>query len=122
MKLQLRDEFSLFLKGMSNQSEEVIKEACLLIESLGNEFREQSISMIVDNVINPYKEIFGKRDGKSFESIEKRFVWFSRSFSEFKSKYEKIFPHYWGILSYLVIEFCSECCISVTEILMSTLF
>ena len=119
LKLQLRDEFSLFLKGMSNQSNEVIEEACILIEIIGVEFKEAIIKMIVDNIITPYREIFNKRDSRTLESIDKRFAWFSRNFNETKIKYGKIFPHYWGVLSYLVIEFCSESCISVSEILMN---
>ena len=35
--------------------------------------------MAVNQLLNPYKELFERRDSKNIESIEKRYVWFSRS-------------------------------------------
>ena len=117
LKLQLKDEYSLYLKGMSSQTEEVIKEAGLLVESTGVEFREEITRMVIQNILNPYKELFSKRDTKNIESIEKRYIWFTRQYNEFKGKLAKVFPHYWGLLAVLVFEFCGETCISVSEIL-----
>lgn len=40
--------------------------------------------MVVETIIKPYKEIFGKRDSKNLESLEKRFAWFSWALIDFK--------------------------------------
>lgn len=79
MKLQINDEFSLYFKDMSNQSIEVLRNACGLVEVFGADFRKEIIKMAVNQILIPYKELFERRDSKNIESIEKRYVWFSRS-------------------------------------------
>lgn len=63
--------------------------------------------------------MYERKESKNLESIEKRFVWFSRSLNDFKNKYAEIFPHHWGILCFIVNEFCGETSIHVSEILPS---
>lgn len=85
-----------------------MRDACSLIEVFGNDFKNEIIKMAVNQILIPYKELFERRDQKNIDTIEKRFVWFSRSLQDFKNKYAEIFPHYWGILTYIVYEFCAE--------------
>lgn len=75
--------------------------------------------MAINIILEPYKELYERRDTKNIISIEKRFVWFSRTLNDFKNKYQKIFPHYWGILCFIVNEFCGETSIHVSEILIN---
>ncbi len=116
-KLQIKDEFSLYFKNMSNHSNEVLYDACLLVEALGSEFKETIIKMSIDCVLAPYKELYERRDNKTIESIDKRYAWFTRALSEFRVKYSNIFPHYWGILCFIVNEFCGLTSLHVSEIL-----
>ncbi len=119
LKLQINDEFSLYFKNMSNQTDEVLQNACLLVEALGQNFKSNVIKMAENTVLGPYIELFDRRDNKSMESIEKRYVWFSRALNDFKNKHAKIFPHYWGILCFIVNEFCCITSVHVSEILPS---
>lgn len=73
--------------------------------------------MAVDTILLPYRELYERRDSKNISSIEKRYIWFSRQLTEFKKKYMGIFPHYWGILCFIVNEFCGETSIHISEIL-----
>ncbi len=52
-------------------------------------------------------------------NLEKRFLWFTKTFHEFKSKYFSIFPKHWGVLCYIVNEFCCEISVYVAKILSS---
>ena len=73
--------------------------------------------MAIESVLEPYKELYERRDNQSIESIEKRYAWFSRALGDFKSKYGKIFPHYWGILCFIINEFCGITSLHVSDIL-----
>lgn len=117
LKLQLKDEFSLYFKNMSNQSQEVLKDACILVEALGHDFKEKVVNMAVARVLDDYKELFERRDNKTLESIEKRYVWFGRQLQDFRSTHIAIFPHYWGILCFVVNEFCGITSIHASQIL-----
>lgn len=119
LKLQINDEFSLYFKNMSNQGDVILQNACVLVEVLGPDFKKKIVQMAVDSVLGPYKELYQRRDNKNIEGIEKRYVWFSRSLTDFKNKYSKIFPHYWGILCFIVNEFCGVTSLHVSEILPS---
>lgn len=117
LKLQLKDEFSLYFKNMSNQTNEVLRDACVLVEALGHDFKEKVVDMAVDCVLSSYKELFERRDNKTLDSIEKRYVWFGRQLQDFRNTYISIFPHYWGILCFIVNEFCGITSIHVSQIL-----
>lgn len=119
LKLQLKDEFSLYFKNMSNQPTSVLQDACILIEALGSDFKEKIIAMAVDSVLSSYKDLFERRDNKTLDSIEKRYVWFTRQLQDFKNTHVSIFPHYWGILCFIVNEFCGITSIHVSQILPS---
>lgn len=120
LKLQLRDEFSLHFKNMSSHSNEVLYDACLLAEALGKSSKDEIINMAVETVLSGYRELYERRDNKTLDSIEKRYAWFVRTLADFKSKYITIFPHYWGILCFIINEFCGLTSIHVNEILQST--
>lgn len=117
LKLQLRDEFSLHFKNMSSHSNEVLYDACLLAEALGKSSKDEIIHMAVETVLSGCRELYERRDNKTMESIEKRYAWFVRTLADFKTKYVPIFPHYWGILCFIIHEFCALTSIHVNEIL-----
>lgn len=54
------------------------------------------------------------------KSIEKRFVWFTKTVHEFKQKHLDLYPVYWGTICYIVNEFCCETSIHVLKVLQST--
>ena len=119
LKLQLRDEFSLHFKNMSSHSNEVLYDACLLAEALGKTSKDEIINMAVETVLSGYRELYERRDNKTIDSIDKRYAWFVRALADFKSKYLAIFPHYWGILCFIINEFCGLTSIHVNEILQT---
>jgi hypothetical protein len=45
-------------------------------------------------------------------------VWFVREIRDFEEKYSKAFPHYWGLVNYLVRTFCSMTKVQVNDLLM----
>jgi len=119
LNTQIKDEFSLHFKNMGSHPNEVLYDACLLAEALGKQSKNDIIKMAVDTVLHGYRELFERRDNKTIDSIEKRYAWFLRTLADFKSKYIEIFPHYWGILCFIINEFCGLTSIHVNEILQT---
>ena len=122
LQLQIKDEFSLLLKGMSTQSDEVIKEAAMLGEVLGREFLDGIVKIVISIFTTEYKDTFDSGRDSSLSNIEKKFVWFSREIVDFRKKYLKYFPHHWGILCYIANEVCSLICVSTSEALFSLFY
>ena len=119
LRLKLQDEFSLYFKQMSNKSEEALREACVLVEAVGPDFKKEIIKAAVDSVLVPYSEVFDRRENKALNSMDKRFAWFERALNEFRSKYGNIFPKHWAVPCYIVHEFCGITSVHVNEMLLS---
>ena len=64
-------------------------------------------------VLDQYKDIFDTKLSYDLSSLEKRYIWFTKTFYEFKAKYFNIYPRHWGVLCYIVNEFCCEISIYV---------
>ncbi len=50
-------------------------------------------------------------------SVEKRFIWFTKALYEFKVKYLHVYPKHWGVLCFIINEFCCEISVHVARVL-----
>jgi vacuolar protein sorting-associated protein 53 len=121
-KLQIQDDFGLFFQGSSNLSTETLRDGCHLIEIIGQKFRNQILLMPAEMILEPYRKIYTKPENCNIENIEQRYAWFVRELRDFNEKYAEAFPHYWGLINYIVQNFCTITRVQIMEILQNTNF
>jgi hypothetical protein len=121
-KLQIQDDFSLFFQGSSNLSFDTLKNGCFLVEIIGTKFRNQILMMPAELIIVPYRKIYQKEENNNIDSIEQRYAWFVRELRDFNEKYAEAFPHYWGLINYIVQNFSTMTRVQILEILQKTSF
>jgi hypothetical protein len=121
-KLQIRDDFELFFKGSSSLSTDTLKNGCHLVEIIGQKFRNDILMMPAEMILEPYRKIYTKPENRTIENIEQRYAWFVRELRDFNEKYANAFPHYWGLINYIVQNFCSITRVQMVEILQSSTY
>lgn len=62
-------------------------------------------------------QIFEQPEYSSFDKYDRRFSELQRRLKEFQSRWNGVFPEYWGIICYIIYEFCSQTMISVSDLL-----
>ena len=117
LKGQIIEDFTAWGRGSNSFNKETMKEACVLIETLGIQFRNEIVQLICDIVLRPYNEEFNKSDNATIEVIERRYPWIQRRLKEIEGIYEGIFPEYWGIRCFVLHEFCGMTRLHITEVL-----
>lgn len=121
-KLQIQDDFALFFQGSSNLKTETLRDGCHLVEIIGQKFRNQILLMPAEMILEPYRKIYTKQENCTIENIEQRYAWFMRELRDFNEKYADAFPHYWGLINYIVHSFCTITRVQIMEILQVTNF
>ena len=58
--------------------------------------------MPAEMILEPYRKIYAKKENQNIENIEQRYAWFVRELRDFNEKYAEAFPHYWGLVNYIV--------------------
>ena len=66
-------------------------------------------------ILNPYTETFEMKENQSIDKFERRFGWMWRNMKEYESKWEGVFPSYWGASCFLLYEFCGLTKMSVQK-------
>ncbi len=121
-KLQIRDDFTLFFQGSSSLSFETLRNGCHLVEIIGQKFRNDILMMPAELILDPYQKIYKKAENATIENIEQRYAWFVRELRDFNDKYASAFPHYWGLVNYIVQNFTSITRVQILEILQGSNF
>ena len=121
-KEQIKDDFALFFQGNSSLSFDTLKNGCHLVEILGQKFRNDILMMPAELILDPYRKIYQKPENCNIENVEQRYAWFVRELRDFNEKYIQAFPHYWGMLNYIVQSFCAATKIQINEILQGSNF
>ncbi len=58
VRMQIKDDFSLFFKGLSNLDLNALKEGCHLVEIIGPKFRNDLLTMPAEVILNPYRDLY----------------------------------------------------------------
>lgn len=94
---------------MENTPPEVVKDACLLVEALGDEFRQKIVQQFVTQQLSLYRMVFRKDKKESkLENVHQRYSWLRKHIDRFNQDYGKIFPQHWDIPQEMVVEFCLQ--------------
>ena len=117
LKSQIMEDFTSWGRGHCTFSKKTLQEACMLIETLGLQFRNEVVQLICDVVLRPYNEEFTKPANATIEVIERRYPWINRRLKEIETIYEGIFPDYWGMRCFILHEFCGMTRLHIADIL-----
>lgn len=60
VRSQIKDDFKLFFRGLSNLDTEILKDGCHLVEIIGPKFRNDIMTMPAEFLLNPYRELYQK--------------------------------------------------------------
>jgi len=83
-----------------------LADACLVVEALGSDVREELVQMVVGRELDSYRQIFGlATDGGKLETFSRRYAWIRRRVRANELTLS-IFPPHWNVLSLLVSELC----------------
>lgn len=121
-KLQIQDDFALFFQGSSNLSTDTLKNGCFLVEIIGQKFRNEILMMPAEMILEPYRKIYTKPENCSIENVEQRYAWFVHELRDFNEKYAEAFPHYWGLINYIVQNYSNMTRVQLMEILQGSTF
>ena len=117
LKSQVLEDFTAWGRGSCAFNKETLKEACVLTETLGLQFRNEVVQLVCDIVLKPYNDEFLKPSNATIEVIERRYPWMQRRLKEIEGIYEDVFPEYWGMRCFILHEFCGMTRLHINEIL-----
>ena len=101
-------DFSLFCNDKFSRGLSVLSCDCQIAEVLGPETVKELQLQTVDLVLSPLFSRFNAIPTKVLESISLRISSFETIWQDFSRKFGPIFPKYWGVDCYLLLEFCSR--------------
>lgn len=104
---------------MSSFNQEQFIMSGKLAEAIGGKFPYELINVCVSYLKDQYSDCFDGKISNELNNLEKRFIWFSKIFHEFKNKHLLIYPKHWGVLCYIVNELCGEFSIYIAKLLSS---
>ena len=117
LKKQIKEDFLAFYKKNSNLNEDSMSEACLVVEALGINFKNEIVKFICQIVLEPYNKTFASDENSSLENTERRYGWLWRTWKEFDMIFNNVFPLYWGIQCSIFYEFCGDTRVQTTRTL-----
>lgn len=78
--------------------------ACLVIEALGDEYKNKTITLFCNKFLEPYVKEF---KNTPLKQTEQRYNWLKQAMEKFKDSYSKIFPQKWRMPYHISISFCA---------------
>ena len=84
----------------------VIADACLVVEVLGPEVRNQFVDRYVALELKEYRRIFRATDeAGQLDNISRRFAWFRRLLQTHETEQGRVFPADWKVGWFLTAKF-----------------
>ena len=105
---QVCEEFEVtFAKGEVLQHRIMLSEACLVMESLGDNARSRLITWYCNTQLREYRQVFrGNDEAGSLDNISRRYSWFKRLLKTYDDQHAAIFPMQWRTDEMLANNFC----------------
>ena len=105
---QVCEEFEVtFAKGEVLQHRVILSEACLVMESLGDNARSRLITWYCNTQLREYRQVFrGNDEAGSLDNISRRYSWFKRLLKNYDDQHATIFPVQWRTDEMLANSFC----------------
>ncbi|CAM9146270.1 unnamed protein product [Choristocarpus tenellus] len=97
-----------------------LHEACLVVDALGGQARQQQIESFCEQQMHPYGPLFPKGSEQSqLDQVDRRFAWFRRLLRGVDMRFDGVFPGHWCLQHRLCIMFLGQTRAAVLEILES---
>lgn len=86
---------------------QVLAEACLVMEALGDNARARLVTWYVNTQLREYRQVFrGNDEAGSLDNIGRRYSWFRRMLKTYEDEHAGIFPYNWRVNEVLANSFC----------------
>lgn len=105
---QVCEDFELaFAKSEVAAKRNVLVEACLVTDALGEAAKSRIVTWYVNTVLREYRQVFrGNDEAGSLDNIGRRYAWFRRMIKTHEEEHMAIFPAHWHVGEVLTTAFC----------------
>ena len=105
---QVCEDFEItFAKGEIPQRRGMLAEACLVMDSLGENARSRLITWYCNTQLREYRQLFrGSEEAGSLDNISRRYSWFKRMLKTYDDEHAALFPPSWRVNELLANAFC----------------
>lgn len=105
---QICEDFEVtFAKAEVAQRKGMLAEACLVMDSLGENARSRLITWYCNTQLREYRQVFGStEEAGSLDNISRRYAWFKRLLKTYDDEHAVMFPAHWRMNEMLANAFC----------------
>lgn len=105
---QVCEDFEMaFAKGEVGPKRNVLIEACLVMDALGESAKARIVTWYVNTELREYRQVFrGNDEAGSLDNIGRRYSWFKRMIKTHEDEHAAIFPPHWRVNEVLATAFC----------------
>lgn len=105
---QVCEDFEMaFAKSEVSSRKNMLVEACLVMDALGDAARSRIITWYVNTELREYRQVFrGNDEAGSLDNIGRRYAWFKRMMKTHEDEHAAMFPSYWHVGELLATTFC----------------
>ena len=107
---QVCEDFEVaFAKEEVGQRRNMLAEACLVMDALGENARSRLVTWYCNTQLREYRHVFrGNEEAGSLDNISRRYSWFRRMLKTYDDEHAAIFPAYWRVNEMLANAFCES--------------
>ncbi|KAG8420684.1 Vacuolar protein sorting-associated protein 53, variant 2 [Metarhizium acridum] len=96
-----------FVKGEVATKRNMLVEACLVMDALGDLAKSRIITWYVNTELREYRQVFrGNDEAGNLDNIGRRYAWFKRMVKTYEDEHAAIFPSHWHVGELLTTAFC----------------
>ncbi|CAG8599973.1 14680_t:CDS:10 [Funneliformis caledonium] len=109
LKKQIFEDFesSFALEGSLATQSALLGDACLVIDIMGQDVKNNLINWYCEKQLGDYKRIFrGSEEIASLGNTSRRYAWIKRVLKIYDEVHADIFPLHWNVSEVLCIRFC----------------
>ncbi|KAI4141227.1 MAG: hypothetical protein LQ341_003567 [Variospora aurantia] len=105
---QICEDFEVtFAKAEVAQRRGMLAEACLVMDSLGDNARSRLITWYCNTQLREYRQVFrSTEEAGSLDNISRRYAWFRRMLKTYDDEHAAMFPAHWRMNEMLANAFC----------------
>ncbi|GBB95458.1 hypothetical protein RclHR1_02540012 [Rhizophagus clarus] len=109
LKKQIFEDFESSFASDGNLTVQTapLGDACLVIDIMGQDVKNQLINWYCERQLKEYKRIFrGSDEIASLDNTSRRYAWIKRVLKNFDEEHADIFPLHWNVSEVLCSKFC----------------
>ncbi|KAG9255995.1 Vps53-like protein [Emericellopsis atlantica] len=105
---QVCEDFEMaFAKAEVSARRGTLQEACLVVDSLGDQAKSRLMTWYVNTELREYRQVFrGNDEAGNLDNIGRRYAWFKRMLKTHEDEHAAIFPPHWKANEVLATAFC----------------